>query len=202
MAIEASSTGSAGSTGARAGGTSSATSSSSASSSSASSSSGSTTTGTGGGACQGSIELSDDGEPTTPLTASCPGQWGSMSSSTADGYVETGGFTSAPQALVVAGCASAGPAQLVLTAAIPAMSMGYLGTSASGTVAYTDWNGETFAPIVDEDPFELVVTRWDAVPGGVGEGTFAVEADNGGTGLPRMLTGSFHVCLVADEPLP
>jgi hypothetical protein len=201
-----SSTGTSSTTGTGAGGTSGTTTSSTSSSgSTTTSSSGSTTSGVGGagggGACQGFIDVDEDNEPLeSMLTASCPGEWGSTTSSTADGFLEQGGPAGAPAYLTIAGCASNGNGKLVLTVIVSDLNPTLVGTYANGTVTYVDPGGASYDTSIN--PFKLVVTEFEDTPGGVADGTFAVEVSNGGSTLAHSLTGTFHVCHVPDEDVP
>jgi hypothetical protein len=201
-----SSSGTSSTTGTGAGGSASTTASSTSSSgSTTASSSGSTTTGGGGagggGACQGYIDVDEDGQPLeSMLTASCPGEWGSSTSSTADGFLEQGGPAGAPAYLTVAGCASNGNGKLVLSVIVSDLNPSLVGTYTNGTVTYADPSGASYD--MSENPFKLVVTQAGSAPDGLIDGTFAVEASNGGSTLAHSLTGSFHVCHVPDEDVP
>jgi hypothetical protein len=202
----ASGTGGGGTASTGAGGVSSATSSSastsSASTSSSSTAAGSSTTGGGGAgggsACQGFIEVAEDHGPSTSLSASCPGGWGSNVSAAPVGYTEAGGPAGFPARLVIAGCASTGMGRLEMYADFPGSDPGILlGTYTTGRVTYTDASGASYDTSIG--PFELVVNQIEQAPEALYYGLFAVEVGNGGDTLAHGLTGTFQVCVVPDE---
>jgi hypothetical protein len=132
------------------------------------------------------------------LTASCPGEYGSGTSATADAFLEQGGPANSPAVLDIAGCASVGMGKLVLSADISLP--GVVGTYTAGTVTYIDPGGNSFDTSIN--PFSLVVTQFDETTGSLVEGTFSVEVGNGGSTAAHSLTGSFKVCKIPDEDLP
>ena len=186
-------------TGAGAGGASSTTTGAGAGGASTTTSSSTSTSSSGSGACQGFIDVDEDGAPIeSQLTASCPGEFDSGASTTADAWLEQGGPVGAPAVLSIAGCASVGMGKLVLTADVSVPNV--VGTYTSGTVTYIDPGGASYDTSIN--PFSLVVTQFDDTTGTLVEGTFKVEVGNGGNTAAHGLTGSFKVCKVPDEDLP
>ncbi len=149
----------------------------------------------GAAACNGTITVAiDNGAPQT-FASTCNGN-GSDLTDTALGYVFAGGAVGSPHGIRIVGCTTAEPsAQGVIMEALDA---GGAGTFTSGNTYYTDENGDAWG--VPNDPFEMTLTKVEPT-GGVIEGTFSVIATHGGNAA-HSLSGSFHVCHVADLLAP
>ena len=126
----------------------------------------------------------------------CEGGWGANESMTAVGYRLSGGVAPGLDQLDIVGCAGPGSAsagiQLYTTKASAP------GTYTEGSLSYTNANGLTSSSV--NDPYKVVITKLEEV-GGVIEGTFTGTVTEPTDGK-ITLTGSFHVCRVADELVP
>ena len=168
-----------------------------ASTSSTSSTSGSGTSGAGGSsACAGYVDVAEDGAAKQHFASICMGSWGSAETMTAVGYHFAGGVAPGADEIDIHGCATAAnssPGLLLRTPKVTAP-----GTFLDGEADYVDSVGTPLATA--GDPYKIVITRLDP-PGGVIEGTFDLKV-TGPTDAKKTLTGSFHVCRVADENVP
>ena len=164
---------------------------------STSSTSGSGTSGAGGSsACAGYIDVTENGAAKQHLASICMGSWGSSETMTAVGYHFAGGEAPGVDEIDIHGCATAGnssPGLLLRTPKVTAP-----GTFLDGEADYVDAAGSPLSTA--GDPYKIVITKLDP-PGGVIEGTFDLEV-TGPTDAKKTLTGSFHVCRVADENVP
>lgn len=162
-----------------------------------STSSGSGTGGAGGSsACSGFIDISENGEATQHFASICEGTWGSNETMTAVGYHFSGGAAPGADHMEIIGCASAGAKSAGLHLSTPKVAAP--GTFTDGSASYTDGMGAGWS--TGFDPYNIVITKLDP-PGGVIEGTFTLSV-TGPTDSMKTLTGTFHVCRVADLNAP
>ena len=162
-----------------------------------STSSGSGTGGAGGGsACSGFIDVSEDGGATQHFASICEGTWGSSETMTAVGYHFSGGAAPGADHLEIIGCASAGAKSAGLHLTTPKVDAP--GTFTDGSASYTNSMGAGWS--TGFDPYKIVITKLGP-PGGVIEGTFTLSV-TGPTDSMKKLTGTFHVCRVADQNAP
>jgi hypothetical protein len=189
--VDSASTGTSGSGGSSSG-TSSATSSGSGGGATTSS-----TSGTGGGsACSGFIDVTEQGGAPQHFASICEGSWGSSETMTAVGYHFSGGVSPGLDEIQIGGCAGPGNNAPGLHLTTPKVTAP--GTFMDGSATYTDANGGSWSTAAD--PYQVVITKLDG-PGGVIEGTFTGSVTGPMDGK-KSLTGSFHVCRVADENAP
>jgi hypothetical protein len=124
------------------------------------------------------------------------GSWGSNETMTAVGYHFAGGAAPGADEIDMNGCAGTGNNAAGLQFQTPKVTAP--GTFLDGAVSYTDAAGVTLSTA--GDAYKMVITRLDP-PGGVIEGTFDATV-TGPTDAKRTLTGTFHVCRVANEDAP
>ena len=149
--------------------------------------------GTGGQGCSGYIDVVEDNGAPVHWAAVCYGTWGAMSSTTAVGYLFSGGAPGA-QALRIEGCENSGDfvaSPGILMSASNAMSPG---TYTKGTTSYIDSMGMSWG--IPGDGFSMTVTKLDPVGGSI-DGTFSGFVSNGGNAA-HSLTATFHVCRVPE----
>ena len=147
--------------------------------------------------CSGYVDVVADNGAPQHFGSICAGSWGTNQTTSAVGYLFSGGPAPGVQRLEIAGCASSSAVSTTPGISLSASDASSVGTYTVGTTSYTDAAGTWgFA----NDPFHLVVTRLDAA-GGVIEGSFTAMVTHGGNAA-RSLTGSFHVCRVPDELAP
>ena len=157
----------------------------------------SASSGTGGSsACAGFIDVSEDGAATQHYASICEGTWGSSETMTAIGYHFSGGAAPGVDNLEIIGCASTATGAAGLRLSTPKVAA--TGTFTDGSASYTDGAGALLS--TGFDPYKIVITRLDP-PGGVIEGTFDLSV-TGPTDAMKTLTGTFHVCRVADLNAP
>jgi hypothetical protein len=192
-------TGSGGSTGTASTG-SDTTSSTGAGGASASTSSASGTTGSSGtggsGACSGFIDVTETGGVPQHFASICAGSWGSSETMTAVGFHFAGGAAPGADEIDINGCATAAAGSAGLHLRTPKVSAP--GTFLDGDADYVDAAGVPLSSAAD--PYKIVITKLDQ-PGGVIEGTFDLTV-TGPTDGKKALTGTFHVCRVANEDAP
>jgi hypothetical protein len=130
------------------------------------------------------------------LDANC-GTWG-MSTTTAIGYVRSGGVAPGTSSLLVTACAT-------FSAAKSRILLGVDGATSVGTykmpaaAAYKDDQGVDWGG-TDKDTTTTVITRFDDVGGAI-DGTINGKLTQDGQGS-LTIAGSFHVCRVLDEDVP
>lgn len=180
------------------GGTGGSTSSSSTTTGSGGSTSTSTGTGGAGGAggCVGFLDVTADNGAPVHYGSVCADSFGSNESSTALGYVFSGGPAPGVQALTLLGCVSAAPkSEGIVLSLSDAVAPG---TFTKGSVTWTDPGGIPWG--VEGDPLSAVVTALGPVGGAI-DGHFTAMVTHGGNAAHNV-EGTFHVCRVNDLLAP